>query len=77
MKLNDRGQCPNCLVKPISYRRPARHFCHRCCRAFDMDGDQMENWAWITTGNGAFIPNYPTHDYPNAKPSLAALRRVL
>ena len=77
MKLNDRGQCPNCLVKPIPYRRPVRHFCHRCCRIFNVVGDQVENWAWKADSSGVFVPTYPAHDYPNAKPTHAAPRRAL
>lgn len=47
MHLNDKGQCFNCLIKPLAYKSPDPHyFCHRCDRAFDADGNFQPNWAW-------------------------------
>jgi hypothetical protein len=56
MKINDKGQCPMCLIKPLVYKRPThRLFCHRCCREFDpATGEQNENWAWSKGDNGEF-----------------------
>ena len=68
MKLNDKGQCPNCLIKPLVYKREPHKFCRRCCRSFDIDsGEQIKNWAWQKVENG-FAPTHPsTHRYVTAK----------
>jgi hypothetical protein len=58
MKLNEKGQCPDCKVKPLKYKRPHPpwnlapfYFCYRCDRAFDADtGEMVENWAWTASG---------------------------
>lgn len=48
MRLNDKGQCPVCLIKPLPYKRQGKYFCHRCCRDFDLATGEFEpNWAWI------------------------------
>lgn len=45
--LNNKGQCFNCLIKPLVYKRPDFHyFCHRCDREFDANGNFRANWAW-------------------------------
>lgn len=45
MRLDEKGRC--CGKKPIFYKRPPRHFCPRCDRAYDaVTGEQIENWAW-------------------------------
>lgn len=47
MHLNNKGQCFNCLIKPLVYKRPTLHyFCHRCDREFDGHGNFQSNWAW-------------------------------
>jgi hypothetical protein len=47
MHLNDKGQCFNCLVKPLVYKRPSLHyFCVKCDREYDEDGNFRPNWAW-------------------------------
>lgn len=47
MRLNDKGQCFNCLVKPLIYKRPIMHyFCARCDREYDADGNFRPNFAW-------------------------------
>lgn len=47
MRLNEKGQCPVCLIKSIPYKRFRHYFCHRCDRAYSMDtGEQIDNWAW-------------------------------
>lgn len=78
MRLDDKGRCPNCLRKPLPYRRERHYFCHTCCRQFNMQtGEQEPNWAWEKS-KGEWLPTYPdngTHIYMNAKPSAAALRR--
>lgn len=77
MRLNSKGQCPNCLRKPLLYQRPDTHFfCFLCCRQYDESGEQKENWAWRSTGNDQFMPTYPTHDYVSAKPTAGAQRRA-
>ena len=51
MKLNEKGQCPNCKIKPLTYKRENKYYCHRCSRAYSMDTKkQIENWAWIKKG---------------------------
>ena len=52
MQLDDKGRC--CGAKPMIYKRPhppssvaPYRFCPRCDRAYDMDGQQIENWAWV------------------------------
>jgi len=69
MKLNAKGQCPNCLIKPLRYKRHGgpHFFCHRCDRAFDIEtGEQIRNWAWQQV-NGEFQPTYPKHDYAKTR----------
>jgi hypothetical protein len=75
VKLDDKGRCPNCLIKPLVYktehgtRHPAGHFCHRCCRSYRLDGgEQQENWAW-TWAADRFCPVSNNADYANATPS--------
>jgi transposase-like protein len=52
MKLNEKGQCPVCKIKPLVYKRQPHKFCHRCDRAFDLQtGEQINNWAWLKIGN--------------------------
>ena len=47
-RLNTKGQCPVCLVKPLVYKREPHYFCSRCDRAFDLhSGVQLDNWAWV------------------------------
>lgn len=79
LRLNERGQCPNCLRKPLPYERDGHWFCPRCCRDYRMDnGEQRGNWAWLSVAGG-FIPRYSPDgnagEYVNAKPTAAALRR--
>lgn len=46
-RLDNKGRCPNCLVKPLKYTREPHFFCHRCDRAFDLNTEEMiDNWAW-------------------------------
>jgi transposase-like protein len=58
-KLNKKGQCPICLIKPIIYkgqRCEKQKFCHRCSRSYDIDtGLQRENWAYKKNPDGNFI----------------------
>lgn len=47
MHLNDKGQCFNCLVKPLVYKRPTLHYyCTRCSREYDADGNFRPNFSW-------------------------------
>lgn len=47
-KLNEKGQCPPCKKKPLTYKRQGMRFCTRCCREYDIDtGWQIDNWAWV------------------------------
>lgn len=60
MKLNPKGQCPNCLVKPTRYKNVGgpHYFCHRCDRAFSLETEeQIPNWAWLLV-DGKFRPKY-------------------
>lgn len=80
MKLDDKGRCPNCLRKPIPYKRDKHWFCHTCCRQYAMaDGEQQDNWAWELI-EGVWTPKYKdsgTADYyGRAKPTDAAIRKA-
>lgn len=56
MKINEKGQCPECRRKPLTYKRRRMLFCARCDREFDMDsGEQRENWAWKRGEAGEFV----------------------
>jgi len=52
--LNEKGQCPVCLIKPIVYkglRSQRGKFCWRCDRLYDLDtGNMITNWAWNADG---------------------------
>lgn len=46
-RLNEKGQCPFCLKKPLIYKRIGKYFCCRCNRDFDLKtGTFKENFAW-------------------------------
>jgi hypothetical protein len=80
MELDEKGRCPNCLKKPLSYKREGHFFCHRCCRQYSMlTGDQEPNWAWRLIATDKWEPTYPddgsADHYMHAKPTAAALRR--
>ena len=60
MSLDEKGRC--CGRKPLTYRTaqtafvtPPYHFCPRCDRSYDMDGAQIESWAWKRAGD-EFVP---------------------
>lgn len=62
--LGAEGRC--CGRKPLTYKTgrvttsgiPQR-FCTRCSRAYSLEtGEQIANWAWLTTPGG-FLPRYP------------------
>lgn len=47
MKLNEKGQCPECLKKPLTYKRDRVYFCNRCDRLFDMATKEfIPNFHW-------------------------------
>ena len=72
--INQFGQCPNCLRKPIPYRRQGRLYCPKCNREYDMErGHQTENWAWEWNGH-TFVPRHPTHAYVSVSASKQARR---
>lgn len=49
MKLNEKGQCPVCLIKPLTYKRDGKYFCHRCGRDFDIKTEQWKpNNLWVS-----------------------------
>ena len=80
--LDGRGRCPNCLRKPLAYKKDSHWFCSACCRAYRMmDGQQIKNWAWRPCGEG-FVPYYLPNSESNAgqyalaKPTAAAIRRA-
>jgi len=60
MKLDSKGRC--CGAKPIFYKTrnglrnaPDPHwFCPRCDRAYNINREQRENWAWINV-DGEFM----------------------
>lgn len=53
LKINPKGQCPNCKIKPLVYKREPHLFCHRCCASFNPDtGEQIENWAFRAVDGG-------------------------
>ena len=52
-KINDKGQCPHCRIKPLVYKREPHLFCHRCDRAFHpATGLQIANWAFRSDDGG-------------------------
>lgn len=56
--LDELGRC--CGRKPLVYKRPKHYlFCCRCNAQFTPEGDQDTNWAFSSTGDGAFTPTYP------------------
>ncbi len=81
LKLDEHGRCPNCLIKPLTYRRDRKFYCCRCDREYDMaTGEQQPSSAWLAAGEGQFIPKYgpddppACSDYVRAKPSEATRR---
>lgn len=48
MQLNNKGQCPVCLIKPLTYKKDGYYFCHRCNRSFSMlTGEWIRNAHWV------------------------------
>lgn len=57
LQINVKGQCPECRVKPIVYKRDKFKFCCRCHRAYSLDtGEQIANWAFEKSASGEFQP---------------------
>jgi hypothetical protein len=58
-KLDEKGRC--CGRKPLLYKLPLGEcmapfrFCPRCDRAFDVEGEQIPNWAYRRDKSGAFL----------------------
>ena len=51
-KLNEKGQCPFCKIKPLVYKRDPHYFCHRCDRAYSLEAKEfIENWAYHADGS--------------------------
>lgn len=51
--LDEKGRC--CGRKPLAYKRPHHLFCFRCDKAFNPQGQQIENWAYKKNESGEFI----------------------
>lgn len=48
MKINNKGQCPVCLIKPLVYKREGKLFCCRCDRDFNLvTGEWEPNTLWV------------------------------
>lgn len=48
MRLNEKGQCPKCLVKPLTYKRTKKYYCTRCDRSFIYPSGEWEvSFFWI------------------------------
>lgn len=67
MKLDEKGRCPECAIKPLVYKKahgpghPRQKFCHRCCRSYDLEtGQQQANWAWKIDAGSGFISTVPS-----------------
>ena len=46
-KINEKGQCPVCKIKPLTYKRSNTYFCFRCDREFNLStGIQQSNFAY-------------------------------
>ena len=62
LKINEKGQCPICEIKPLVYkgRMCARqYFCVRCSRSYNLDtGEFQENWAFDKGGNSKLRKGY-------------------
>jgi hypothetical protein len=41
-KLNDKGQCPICKIKPLVYKREGCKFCLRCNRDYNINTNEQE-----------------------------------
>lgn len=52
--LDSKGRC--CGRKPLLFQQPVPHyFCFECDRAFDLAGNQIENWAWKADDDGLYV----------------------
>jgi transposase-like protein len=57
--LNEKGQCPVCMRKPLVYKRDHVKFCARCNRNFNIEtGEQVENWGWRQVSPDSFEYRY-------------------
>lgn len=53
-----------CGVKPLIYTRERHQFCHRCCRAYDLETEtQLQNWSWRLEPDGNFRATDPDDEY--------------
>jgi len=51
IKLNEKGQCPYCRRKPLTYKRTNKYFCAGCSRQFNLSTGKMEeNFCWTADG---------------------------
>ncbi len=47
MKLNEKGQCPECHKKPLTYKRDGVYYCTGCSREFNLQtGEWKANYHW-------------------------------
>ena len=59
IKLNEKGRCPFCKIKPLLYKRQNKFWCHRCGRDFNLvTGIFEENNCW-TANNKCKHPGRP------------------
>ena len=57
MQLNDKGQCPVCLRKPLTYKRENKKWCSCCGRSFNYNtGEFVPSNFWIA-------PNIPSEHH--------------
>lgn len=48
IKLNKKGQCPFCKIKPLIYKKQREYFCWRCDRSYSLEtGELVKNWAEV------------------------------
>lgn len=53
--IDEKGRC--CGKKPLVYKKPSHYlFCSRCDKAFNPEGQQIENWAYRKNESDKFVP---------------------
>lgn len=62
--LDAKGRC--CGRKPLVYKRDATLFCHRCSRAYTLDGEQKPSYCFVPTVGGWI--KFRHHSYGHPQP---------
>ncbi len=85
-KLNAKGQCPVCLVKPLTYKRDQKYFCTKCARSYSLlTGEFISSSLWQSFNEKSELSKRADHamylvdiiDEARAKSDPSTSRRII